>query len=165
MLLSKVKYFRNSLVTFFIWPVYVSSKSLFKVCQNSGDNSIAVTQWSAGLIKAQSLPLFLWENFQWRGLSIVTFSSTFMLVRDMQRGRGCRGGDTLTLHDLHHCCRKHQEVRGMHTGLFCFENMVLIEWEIHFKKTLVWIQGFCKVSYICRTYLMSVFKHQKQETT
>lgn len=53
-----------------------------------------------------------------------------------------------------------------HTGLFCFENMALIhliEREINFKKTLVWIQRFCKVSYICRT--LSVFKHQRQETT
>jgi len=31
---------------------YVSSISLLKTCQDSGDNSIAVTQWSAGFIKA-----------------------------------------------------------------------------------------------------------------
>lgn len=69
----------------------------------------------------------------------MTFSSVFMVVRDMRRrGRGCKGEDILIQHGLLHCCRK--VVDGRDTGLFYFENMVLIHlmgWEIYFKKSLV----------------------------
>lgn len=51
----------------------------------------------------------------------MTFSSMFMVVREMQRsGRGCKGEDILMLHGLLHCCRQCQEKESLAGTLLYF---------------------------------------------